>query len=254
MSPTLEDSGPTFLTPVEPPRGPRTSEFWLSCVGLICLLALVLADKLDVQTAIGLGGIVGGYSISRGLAKGRTWALVAVSLAFLLAGAGCASSPATPGTSGTSTASKWLSPPRVQAIARLAAYSGTLADLRSHPEHRAQYETAARQLQVFVDSGQWDATAAATALAGSGIQQLQGSEGALILQGGLLLTDAIGIGQYDARSQEHVRAAILGILDGLNMALWPGGELHRGIPANADEQEDALRADAIASRTDAPNP
>jgi hypothetical protein len=135
-------------------------------------------------------------------------------LMFLLLLAGCAGQ-----STGSGGSTSTLTPQRVQAIAKLAAYAGTRADLQSHPEHRPAFVAAQRQLQVLVDQERWDIAAMATALQGAPIEQLQSSEGTLYLTGGIMLLDAIGAGQWDARSNENVRAVILGTNEGIRLAL-----------------------------------
>ena len=122
-----------------------------------------------------------------------------------------------------------LSPMRVEAISRLAAYVGATADLRAHPEHRVPMEIAQDRLAALVASRRWDADAAARILSETAIPEFQGSEGAVRIVGGLTLIDALGLGKWDAREATHVAALITGVEGGLRLALAPRGMAHRDV-------------------------
>ncbi|HEX9887998.1 MAG TPA: hypothetical protein VGA69_00850 [Nitriliruptorales bacterium] len=54
----------------EPTRGVRTSEFWLTVVGVAAIVALSLVGDLPADTAaLAVTGATFGYGLSRGLAK-----------------------------------------------------------------------------------------------------------------------------------------------------------------------------------------
>lgn len=155
--------------------------------------------------------------------------------------AGCSS------TGGTAAGGDRLNPERVQAIAKLAAYAGTVAYLKQHPEQRPAVQSASAGLQSLVAQERWDTTAVATVLTEAGFTEMEGSEGALVLMGGLMLTDAIGLGEYDAGNSEHVRAAVTGIAEGVRLALVaPVRVRGQNVRLSMLEQ---LRAEAEATRT-----
>lgn len=131
---------------------------------------------------------------------------------FALIFSGCRS-----GTGGSETPT--MTPARVEAISRLAAYAGATADMRENPEHRRYYVAARDALDVLIQQQRWDLEAVMAALSTVPVDGLDGSEGALILTGGLLLVDAIGGEKVDLRQVEYVRAAAVGIHGGLKLAL-----------------------------------
>lgn len=114
---------------------------------------------------------------------------------------------------------KILTPQRVQAIATLASFAGCRADLQSHPERRPAYVEAQKGLANLMGQSEWNPDAAAVVLSQSSIGGLHGSEGAIAIAGGLMLTDALGLGTFDARRSDHAVALITGLESGLRRAL-----------------------------------
>ena len=148
------------------------------------------------------------------------------------------------GTGGASAPA--MTPARVESISRLAAYAGTTADLRENPGHR-QYYTAARDaLDVLIREERWDLDAVMAALSTVPVDGMEGSEGALVLTGGMLLIDAIGGSEFDLRKVEYVRAAAVGIHGGLKLALASKGASKA---AAIDTVLYRLEAEARSTRT-----
>lgn len=93
--------------------------------------------------------------------------------------------------------------------------------MQQHPDHRAAYEVAALALTRLVDASNWDAKEFAAVLAKLPVKQLQGSQGALLVQGTVLLWDLMGQTLFDPTSPNALKAMITAVRDGLNQALGP---------------------------------
>ena len=149
-----------------------------------------------------------------------------------------------------------VSPARVEAIARLATYGAVTTDLQSHPERRVTYEQAEAGLAKLVAAKQWDADDILNALSAVPMDQMDSTEGVMMISGGLILLDAVGGSRTELVQSEFLRAAAVGIDDGLKLALKPRS---RAAPpgAVAAPRRDSilirLTAEAKATRV-APNP
>lgn len=171
--------------------------------------------------------------------------IASVWTAMILAGAvGCATSNTGSG-SGESAGSRILTPQRVQAIATLASFIGATADLQAHPERRVAYQTARDGLARLMEQEQWNPEAAAVVLAESGVGAFASDEGAIAITGTLMLTDALGLGDFDARRSDHAVALITGLESGLRRALAAPAGIRSAGPV---DDAAALRAAAVATR------
>lgn len=259
------------------PRGIKTSEFWLTVLGMLSLLLLVLAGRMTSEAALAIAGSAGSYALSRGIAKGRAAGASTViehrkaarPIASPAPAPAAPSSPPLPGIASTAVALVGLllisvlmsacstrppkpqtppplTPARIEAIASLAVYATVSEDLAKHPEHRSCIASTTRLVGNFVQARQWDLSSVASLLEGCGLLQAHGSEGTLIIAGTVLLLDAFGAGDFHPEIPEHVEALIRGICVGLNMA--DNGPLTRGRSDNHQRWLSQLEADAVATR------
>jgi hypothetical protein len=111
---------------------------------------------------------------------------------------------------------------RVEAVAKLAAYTGTRALLIKKPESREALAKAGASLNLLASQERWDATAAALALSSAGLSALDTQEGQLVLTGTLLFLDMFGP-QVDLKQSPYAKAFILGAQEGLALALEDSG-------------------------------
>ena len=133
------------------------------------------------------------------------FALVPLALAALAAG--CVSLPA------------WLTPARIESVARLAAYSSAKTLLIKQPDRRAQLEKAQAGLAALETAQNWDLTTAANIAATNGLTALSSPEGNLALTGGVLFMDLILGKQVELSGDANARAFIVGARSGLDLAL-----------------------------------
>ena len=111
-----------------------------------------------------------------------------------------------------------ITPDTVNKIARLAAFGSAAGVLESNPASRADLERARVIIATLVSAKQWDIAQLAGAFQQAGFKELHGDKGVLIVTGAILAADLSGH-SVDLRSSAYAEQAILGALDGLNMAL-----------------------------------
>lgn len=104
----------------------------------------------------------------------------------------------------------------VQIIAEDAAMIGAAIDLQSNPDHRAGYSAAKIALDSLIKDGEFNATELMEVL--QGLPQLNGSNGAIIIMGALSVWSA-ATGYIDLNSAPYVKAAMVGVRDGLKLVL-----------------------------------
>lgn len=141
-----------------------------------------------------------------------------------------------PGQSGSPV----VTPERVQAVVKLAAYVSAKA-IEKDPEKRAELEAVQEGLQDLANQQVWDVAALANIAAAHGLGALSSDEGTLAIAGTTLFLDTVLHVQVDLKSQPYARAVILGALDGLNLALIA----QRALPGETLGQ---LKAEAAATR------
>ncbi len=111
-----------------------------------------------------------------------------------------------------------LTPERVNSIARLAAYGAATGALVDNPKTRKELEQARVIIATLVSGKQWDIVQLAGAFQQAGFKELHGDKGVIIVTGAILAADLAG-NKADLRSSVYAEQAILGALDGLNLAL-----------------------------------
>ena len=111
-----------------------------------------------------------------------------------------------------------ITPDTVNKIARLAAFGSAAGVLESNPASRADLERARVIIATLVSAKQWDIAQLAGAFQQGGFKDLHGDKGVLIVTGAILPVD-LSSHRVDLRSPAYAEQAILGALDGLNMAL-----------------------------------
>lgn len=137
-----------------------------------------------------------------------------------------------------------VSPTRLAAISRLAAYSGTSVTLTLYPANRGDVQAAYDCLDEMVKQDTWDVCTAAWILTDHGFTNLVGEEGHLIITSGILLVDAVFGVNYDVKSNANVKAVVTGIRDGIGLAL----NAPKGGPWEEDLILARLKAEAKATR------
>ena len=111
-----------------------------------------------------------------------------------------------------------LTPERVNSIARLAAYGAATGALVDNPKTRKELEQARVIIATLVSGKQWDIVQLAGAFQQAGFKELHGDKGVIIVTGAILAADLAG-NKADLRNSVYAEQAILGALDGLNLAL-----------------------------------
>lgn len=111
-----------------------------------------------------------------------------------------------------------LTPERVNSIARLAAYGAATGALVDNPKTRKELEQARVIIATLVSAKQWDIVQLAGAFQQAGFKELHGDKGVIIVTGVILAADLAG-NKADLRNSVYAEQAILGALDGLNLAL-----------------------------------
>lgn len=147
------------------------------------------------------------------VAKAATLAIATALLAgsvFLFGG--CASVPAD-GSAPRDTK-------RLEAIAKLAAFDGTVIYLKKHPESRATFELAHAELTKFVDDngGQLSLGALLNVMDELPVKQLQGEYGAVIVGSAIILFDEF-VGDKVEVDSAQLRPVAVAIRDGIGMGL-----------------------------------
>lgn len=111
-----------------------------------------------------------------------------------------------------------ITPERVNSIARLAAYGAATGALVDNPKTRKELEQARVIIATLVSARQWDIVQLAGAFQQAGFKELHGDKGVIIVTGAILAADLAG-NKVDLRNSVYAEQAILGALDGLNLAL-----------------------------------
>ena len=121
---------------------------------------------------------------------------------------GCASTPTTP-TDQTR---------RIESVARVAAFATVSSEIRSDPEARDDFDSVLSGLAALSNAEHWDLNTATEIFLASGVRELQGPDGMVILQTGLLILVATDV-NFDAAKTEHAAALICGLESGIRLAL-----------------------------------
>lgn len=150
--------------------------------------------------------------------KFKSLSLLAAIAIGALALAGCSTQSAVGGSPPASTATK-VTPERVKSIARLAAFGSAKGFLISHPEYRPELVKAKSILVTLVSSQQWSIDVLAGAFRDAGFKELRSEEGILAVEGAILMIDVFTGRQIDLKNSVYAEAAIVGALDGVNLAL-----------------------------------
>lgn len=111
---------------------------------------------------------------------------------------------------------------RIESVARLAAFATVAAEVRSNPDARDDFENVATALTSFASSERWDLAAVTQAVLASGLNELRGPDGAVILQAGLLVLMTTDV-SFEASKEAHAAALIRGLESGIRLALAVGG-------------------------------
>lgn len=135
-------------------------------------------------------------------------------LAALLCFAGCTTTP---------TGQSVPDPIVLRTVSQEAAALGGQFWLVSHPENRNEFELARASLAALIATGNGTPADLQKALAGLPIKQLEGSQGAVLISGAVVLLDAAGRQLIKLDSAQvwsaYVEPVAQGLLAGLDMAL-----------------------------------
>jgi len=108
---------------------------------------------------------------------------------------------------------------QVAVIAGSAARLGTQADLQAHPEHRAAFEVGRLLLDGFLNAGDYDAAKLQRVLGELPIREFRGENGALIIEGAVLVYSVLSATLFDAQSAPAIQTLAVAIRDGIERAL-----------------------------------
>lgn len=120
---------------------------------------------------------------------------------------------------GCSTLPEWITPARIEAVTRLAAYGSAKALLIKEPDSRPELENARAGFVALESSEQWDLPTAAAIASANGLGWLSSPEGNLALTGGVMFIDLILGKQIELSGDAYARAFIVGARSGLDFAL-----------------------------------
>lgn len=150
---------------------------------------------------------------------------------------------AVPAFTGCSTAQigAAITPARVESIAALGSYFGAKAAIVQG--HRGELEAALKGLQTMVASDSADLVAVAAALESAGVPGIGSTEGVLVIGVLSTISDLWAHSGQVVLDDERARAALTGIVRGLELALASPRGLHTGDPIGS-----ALLEETIATR------
>lgn len=143
-------------------------------------------------------------------------------LAVLAFAPGC-TSVRTVGADGTAVTNSVPDPTILRITAQEAAALGGQFWLAEHPENRPEFELARTSLAALIATGNGTPADLQAALAQLPIKQLEGSSGAVIISGAVVLLDAAGrqLVKLDSKQvwSAYVEPVAQGLLAGLDQAL-----------------------------------
>lgn len=123
------------------------------------------------------------------------------------------------GCTTTSTGSKTVDPAILRIVSQEAAAVGSTVWLQGHPNDRQAFTLARTSLRALIATGTGSPADLQAALASLPITQLQGSGGAVIVSGAVVLLDAAGR-QLTALDKKQVWSSyVLPIAQGLEAGL-----------------------------------
>jgi hypothetical protein len=118
---------------------------------------------------------------------------------------------------------KTLSDPAViQFVSARAGDAARIAvgvDLESNPDHRAAFVAGVAALDGLMRSTNYSSALFSEALAQLPIEEFRGDNGALILEGGLLVFDLVTMFAYDIESQPALLSVMTSVRNGIAAAL-----------------------------------
>lgn len=125
----------------------------------------------------------------------------------------------------TSTGQKIPDPIVLQSVAQEAAAVGATFWLQNHNADRTSFELARTSLKALIATGSGSPADLQAALSQLPVKQLQGSQGAVIVQGAVVLLNAAGTQLAKLDKQEvwanYVQPVARGLLAGLDQAMGP---------------------------------
>ena len=143
---------------------------------------------------------------------------------------------------GCATLQQALTPIRVKAIAKLAAYTACAFETKANPIDRTRWVQAAGGLKVIIDNQTWDAAVLAAALQNAGVSEMIGSEGQVTIAGGIALIDTFTGVLSQVKTVEMIRAVAEGMYEGIDLAL------NSTVPTAKASVFSAIKAEAEATR------
>lgn len=126
------------------------------------------------------------------------------------------------GCTTTQTGSKTVDPAILRLVAQEAAAVGSTVWLQGHPNDREAFTLARTSLRALIATGTGSPADLQAALASLPISQLQGSGGAVIVSGAVVLLDAAGRQLTALDSKQIWSGYVLPVAQGLEAGLSQG--------------------------------
>lgn len=171
-------------------------------------------------------------------------------MAFFLASALAAPLSLTTGCITTADGRKIPDPVVLTAIAQDAAYVGATITLKSNPQYRPEFELTRLALEQLIAAGSGSPSDLQAALAKLPIKELQGQNGAILVQQAVVVLNAARakLAELDKAQvySGYVQPIAQGLLAGLDQAL--------GVPPSAPAAPPVPRATAVPANLEAPFP
>lgn len=121
---------------------------------------------------------------------------------------------------GCATIQNAIEPTRLYAISKLATYTSCVAtagDPKSPARER--WLSALGELNAMIDAKDWRTIRLGAALDKAGIAEMIGSEGKLVIAGGVALVDMFTAVIWQVDTAKYVESVATGSRDGINLAL-----------------------------------
>lgn len=107
----------------------------------------------------------------------------------------------------------------VAARAGDAARIATIVDLQAHPEHRIAFQAAKVAMDGLLRGTNYSSADFKAVLAKLPVKEFQGAQGAMVLEGALLVYDLVTMFAYDVQSAPALAAVMTSVRDGISGAL-----------------------------------
>jgi hypothetical protein len=153
---------------------------------------------------------------------------------------------------GCATIQNAIAPPRLYAISKLATFTSCVAtagEPKSAPHER--WTSALTELDAMISANDWRTSRLGAALGKAGVSDMIGSEGQLVIAGGVALVDLFTKIIWQVDTSQYVQAVATGSRDGIDLALNDALSPQASLAWRYDRSariEAQLRMDAEATR------